>query len=86
MEATKEMTAAAKALTKTTMGNAKALTKTVMVDSIATSLDTEKRYVARVIGALAGLGAKEVTRFGKFALPGLCMIKTMLKPTIKARV
>ena len=62
----------------------RALTKTAMADGIATSLSLKKRDVVKVIGALAGLGAKEVKSVGKFVLPGLCMVKTRKKPATKA--
>ena len=72
--------------TRSKKAAAKVLTKTGVVCGIATSLNLKKRDVASAIGALAGLGAKEVKTFGKFALPDLCVIKTMKKPSTKAGV
>merc|ERR1712093_20156 len=62
----------------------RAMSKSGMADGIATSLSLKRRDVTKVLGALADLGAKEVKSVGKFALPGLCMIKTRKKPATKA--
>ena len=62
----------------------RALSKSGMADGIATSLSLKRRDVTKVMGALADLGAKEVKSVGKFAIPGLCMIKTRKKPATKA--
>merc|ERR1712195_62515 len=62
----------------------RAMSKSGMADGIATSLSLKRRDVTKVLGALADLGAKEVKSAGKFALPGLCMIKTRKKPATKA--
>merc|ERR1712195_433804 len=62
----------------------RALSKSGMADGIATSLTLKRRDVTKVIGALADLGAKEVKSVGKFAIPGLVMIKTKKKPATKA--
>merc|ERR1712125_139781 len=78
-------------LPKKAMGATKAmkvavrpLSKTGMSENIAASLSLQKRDVAKVLGALAGLGTQEVKSVGKFTLPGLCMIKTRKKPATKA--
>merc|ERR1712086_449585 len=62
----------------------RALSKSGMADGIASSLSLKRRVVTKVLGALSDLGAKEVKTVGKFALPGLCMIKTRKKPATKA--
>merc|ERR1711918_278196 len=64
----------------------KAMSKSGMADSIASSLSLKRRDVTKVMGALAELGSKEVKSVGKFAIPGLCMIKTKKKPATKAGV
>ena len=43
----------------------RALAKTGMAGSIAASLSLKKHDVVKVIGALAGLGAKDVTTVGR---------------------
>merc|ERR1719218_550359 len=65
-------------------GGARALSKSGMADGIASSVSLKRRHVTKVLGALAELGTKEVKAVGKFALPGLCMIKTRKKPATKA--
>merc|ERR1711924_503517 len=62
----------------------RAMSKSGMADSIATTLSLKRRDVTKVMGALAELGLKEVKSVGKFAIPGLCMIKTKKKPATKA--
>merc|ERR1712170_214748 len=62
----------------------KAMSKSGMADGIASTLSLKRRDVTKVLGALAELGAKEVKSVGKFALPGLCMIKPRKKPATKA--
>merc|ERR1711975_139571 len=62
----------------------RAMSKSGMADSVATTLSLKRRDVTKVMGALAELGSKEVKSVGKFAIPGLCMIKTKKKPATKA--
>merc|ERR1712031_13095 len=66
------------------MGGVRALSKSGMADGIESSLSLKRRDVTKVLGALSDLGANEVKSVGKFALPGLCMIKTRRKPATKA--
>merc|ERR1712226_1651120 len=65
-------------------GGVRAMSKSGMADGIASSLSLKRRDVTKVMGALADLGSKEVKAVGKFAIPGLCMIKTRKKPATKA--
>merc|ERR1719396_266000 len=67
-----------------TGGGVRAMSKSGMVDGIASSLSLKRRDVTKVMGALADLGSKEVKAVGKFAIPGLCMIKSRKKPATKA--
>merc|ERR1719502_210293 len=62
----------------------KAMSKSGMADGIASCLSLKRCDVAKVMGALAKLGSKEVKSVGKFAIPGLCVIKTKKKPATKA--
>ena len=62
----------------------RAMSKSGMAAGIASSLTPKTRDVAKVIGALADLGTKEVKSVGKFTIPGFCMIKTKKKPATKA--
>merc|ERR1711924_149887 len=62
----------------------RAMSKSSMADSVASTLSLKRRDVTKVMGALAELGSKEVKSVGKFAIPGLCIIKTRKKPATKA--
>merc|ERR1711948_5988 len=59
-----------------------ALSKGGLAEAIAT--ETEKKEVLQVLDSLAGVASKQVKSAGKVTIPGLCMIKTRLKPATKA--
>merc|ERR1712224_350613 len=60
------------------------MTKTGLADAIATAHDLKKSEVSKILETLASVATKEVKSAGKFTIPGLCMIKTRLKPATKA--
>merc|ERR1719426_155263 len=62
------------------------MTKGGLVDAIATAHDLKKSEVSKILDTLASVATKEVKSAGKFTIPGLCMIKTRLKPARKAGV
>ena len=62
----------------------KAMPKGGIADAIATAHDIKKSEASKMLDTLASLAAKEVKSTGKFTIPGLCMIKTRLKPATKA--
>ena len=57
-----------------------AMPKGAINDALATKTGLEKKAVAGVIGELASLATAEVKKTGKFTLPGLCMLKTRIRP------
>merc|ERR1712217_423017 len=63
---------------------AKALTKGALCDAIAASTELNKSECSKVLDSLASLASKEVKKTGKVIVPGVCMIKTRLKPATKA--
>ncbi|CAE7523933.1 HCc2 [Symbiodinium sp. CCMP2592] len=65
------------------MKAAKAMTKSQLADQLATKSELKKKEVLSVLQNLSEIGASEVTTTGKFVLPGLCMIKTRVKPATK---
>ena len=71
---------------KAMKASVRALSKSGMADGIASSLTLKRRDVTKVLGALTELATKEVKNVGKFAIPGLLMIKTRKKPATKAGV
>jgi len=61
-----------------------AMTKGALAEALATQMDLKKSVCGKVIGTLAEIGAGEVKSTGIFTLPGLCRIKTRVKPATKA--
>ena len=62
----------------------KYMTKTGLADAIATACDLKRSQVSGVLNSLAEVAAKHVKSDGIFTVPGLCRIKTRLKPATKA--
>ena len=63
---------------------AKALTKGAIAQSLADACELEKTQCMKVIDSLAEVGTKEVSKAGIFTIPGLCRIKTRVKPATNA--
>merc|ERR1712100_625939 len=66
------------------MKTAKAMTKGALAEALATESELKKTVCAKLIGSLAEIATKEVVKSGIFTLPGLCRIKTRMKPATKA--
>ena len=66
------------------MKAAKYMTKTALADAIATACELKRSQVSGVLNNLAEVAAKHVKSDGIFTIPGLCRIKTRLKPATKA--
>merc|ERR1712228_870355 len=65
---------------KTMKVGAKAMTK----EALATEYEMKKSACGKIIDSLAAIATKEVKSAGKFVIPGVCMIKTRVKPARKA--
>ena len=63
---------------------AKALTKGAIAQSLADACELKKTQCMKVIDSLAEVGTKEVSKAGIFTIPGLCRIKTRVKPATNA--
>merc|ERR1712187_50551 len=63
---------------------ATALTKGALAQALADGTELKKSEVTKVLDTLASVATKEVKKTGKVTIPGLCMIKTRLKPATKA--
>merc|ERR1711907_847031 len=61
-----------------------AMPKSGIYDAVASKTGMAKKEVSGVIGELVTLATAEVKKTGKFTLPGLCMLKTRMKPARKA--
>merc|ERR1719217_124605 len=64
--------------------SAKALTKGGIADALASSSGLKKSQCSSLLESFASLATAEVKKAGKFTIPGLCMIKTRMKPARKA--
>merc|ERR1712219_86329 len=64
--------------------SAKAMTKTGIADTLAAKSGLKKSECSKIIDDFAALATTEVKKTGKFTIPGLCMLKTRVKPARKA--
>ena len=64
--------------------SAKAMSKTGIADVLAAKSGLKKAQVSKVIDDFAALATVEVKKTGKFTIPGLCMLKTRVRPARKA--
>merc|ERR1711979_77290 len=62
----------------------KAMTKTGLAEALAGATEIKKSECGKIVESLAGIATEQVKKVGKFVLPGLCMIKTRMKPATKA--
>merc|ERR1719447_2733999 len=65
------------------MKGVKAMPKSGIADFIAQSAEIKRSQASKALAALGELASKEVKK-GKFVIPGVCMVKTRLKPATKA--
>merc|ERR1719321_1373566 len=63
---------------------ASALTKSAICDALATKSSIKKGEVSTLLDDFAVLATAEVKKTGKFTIPGLCMLKTRIRPARKA--
>merc|ERR1712222_1232 len=61
-----------------------ALSKGGIADALSTKTGLKKKDCSNILSILAEVGASEVKKNGKFTVPGLCFIKTRVKPATKA--
>merc|ERR1712004_493060 len=62
----------------------KAMTKGALAEALATPLEIKKSQGSKLIDTLATIATAQVKKTGVFTLPGLCRIKTRVKPATKA--
>merc|ERR1711939_850311 len=63
---------------------ATAMTKGAIADALGQKCEIKKAVAAKVVASLAETATKEVKSAGIFTVPGLCRIKTRVKPATKA--
>merc|ERR1712151_911820 len=71
---------------KSMKAGAKAMTKGALLKAIATENEIKTKTCSQVLGSFVAIASKEVKKTGVFAIPGLCRIKTRVKPATKAGV
>merc|ERR1719454_1406479 len=69
---------------KSAKKTAKAMTKGALAEALTTECELKKTVCAKLIGSLCDIATQEVVNSGIFTLPGLCRIKTRMKPATKA--
>ena len=60
------------------------MTKGALAEALAAATEIKRKECGKVVESLAGIATQQVKKVGKFVLPGLCMIKTRMKPATKA--
>merc|ERR1711904_379058 len=65
---------------------AKGMSKVAMTKELATKHELKQAACAKIINSLVTIGTNEVKKKGIFPIPGLCRIKTRVKPATKAGV
>merc|ERR1712207_1407 len=66
------------------MKGVKAMTKGGIADALSAATELKRKDCSKFMGSLSEIATQQVKSVGKFVLPGLCMIKTRLKPATKA--
>merc|ERR1719321_364648 len=61
-----------------------AMSKTGIADTLAAKSGLKKSECSKILDDFAVLATTEVKKAGKFTIPGLCMLKTRVKPARKA--
>merc|ERR1739842_137705 len=69
---------------KAMKGGSKVMTKGGLGEALATETEIKKSECMKIVNSLAEIATKQVKSAGKFVIPGVCMIKTRLKPATKA--
>merc|ERR1712125_308208 len=69
---------------KAMKAGAKAMTKGGLAEALATETEIKRSECMKIVNSLAGIATEQVKSAGKFVLPGICMVKTRLKPATKA--
>merc|ERR1711988_260853 len=68
------------------MKSSKVMTKGALVKTLAEQHEMKTKVCSGLLESLATLATTEVKKTGIFTIPGLCRIKTRVKPATKAGV
>merc|ERR1712137_839646 len=77
---TEKMAPAMKAM----KAGAKPMTKGALAEALATATEVKKSQCTKLMATLAEVATEQVKKAGVFTIPGLCRIKTRVKPATKA--
>merc|ERR1712000_796147 len=66
------------------MGSSKVMTKGALVRTLAEQHEMKSKVCSGLLESLATLATTQVKKNGIFTIPGLCRIKTRVKPATKA--
>ena len=69
---------------KSMKASGKAMTKGAMTKALATEHGLKQKVCSEVVNSLVAVATQEVKKNGIFTIPGLCRIKTRVKPATKA--
>merc|ERR1712199_86798 len=67
-------------------GSSKAMSKGALLKLLATENEMKTKDCSNILNTLATVATKEVKKTGIFTIPGICRIKTRVKPATKAGV
>merc|ERR1711871_1799491 len=62
----------------------KSMTKGAIAEALAAESGLKKSECTKIMDVLADVATKQVKSAGKFAIPGVCMVKTKKKAATKA--
>merc|ERR1711959_672146 len=71
---------------KSMKAGAKAMSKGAMTKELATKHELKQAACSKIINSLVTIATNEVKKTGIFTIPGLCRLKTRVKPATKAGV
>merc|ERR1712216_267393 len=71
---------------KAKAGGKKVMTKGALVKTLSEQHEMKTKVMSGLLASLATLATAEVKKAGIFTIPGLCRIKTRMKPATKAGV
>merc|ERR1711998_222070 len=71
---------------KSMKSGAKAMSKGAISKELATKHELKQAACSKIINSLVTIATNEVKKSGIFTIPGLCRLKTRVKPATKAGV
>merc|ERR1712224_1046358 len=87
MKAMKSMKAMGKAMKAASMKtSSKAMTKGAMTKALAEEFELKQKQCSEILESFVAIASTEVKKNGIFTIPGLCRIKTRVKPATKAGI